>query len=377
VEAGSAWPVEAKCLMRVLDLHTLSATGVSMSLGLARLLAGGMALAAVGTATLAGEPSFFDRQAMVRPQYPERSQDNAPAYLGQKLFFDTRLSRTGRTACASCHHPTYAYAEPRRVSVSDDGILGRRNAPSLINAGFLSVLMWDGRFRTLEQQALSPFDRGEMGISAEEAVRRVSYDPEYVRLFHLAFDRPPTEGGVAQALAAYQRTLVSGENRIERFLRTRGPGLLSRLEHDGLYVFDSKAACSTCHRMDRPSAGPWQYGPMLFTDMRFHNLGVGYGLGRSTDTGRYGISGVAPDLGAFRTPSLRNVARTAPYMHDGSLTTLEEVVEFYDGGGRPNPYLSPRIRPLFLSGYEKAALVAFLRALTDPQFEYLEPAGLW
>ena len=112
--------------------------------------------------------------------------------------------------------------------------------------------------------------------------------------------------------------------------------------------------------------------PAPFTDMRFHNLGIGFTGGRFTDPGRYGVSGIESDLGAFRTPSLRNVARTAPYMHDGSLTTLEEVVEFYDAGGRPNPNLSPRIRPLFLTGYEKAALVAFLRALTDAEFEHME-----
>src|SRR5262245_28562862 len=237
--------------------------------------------------------------------------------------------------------------------------------------------MWDGRFRTLEQQALGPFRRGEMGIGVDEAVHRLNSDPEYVDLFRLSFDRHPTADGMARALADYQRTLVSGESRVERFLHTSEPGLLSPLEHDGLLVFDSRAACSTCHRIAGPMSGPWTSAPVLFTDMRFHNLGVGFRGGRFTDPGRYGVSGVESDLVAFRTPSLRNVARTAPYMHDESLSTLEEVVEFYDAGGRPNPNLSPRINPLFLTDYEKAALVAFLRALTDAEFEYVQPTGLW
>ena len=143
-----------------------------------------------------------------------------PAFLGQKLFFETRLSRTGTTACASCHHPAHAFTEPRRVSISDTGTRGRRNAPSLINASFLSTLMWDGRFRTLEQQALGPFRRGEMGIGVDEVVHRLNSDPDYVQLFRQSFDRHPTADGIARALAAYQRTLVSGESRIERFLRT-------------------------------------------------------------------------------------------------------------------------------------------------------------
>jgi cytochrome c peroxidase len=278
-----------------------------MSFSLVRLLAGGLALAAAGSTVLAQGPYFSERH------YPaERWENNTQVLLGQKLFFDTRLSRTGTTACASCHQPDYAFAEPRRVSVSDDGTRGRRNAPSLVNASFLSTLMWDGRFRTLEQQALSPFHRGEMGIGVDEAVHRLNSDPQYVHLFRLSFNRHPTADGMARALAAYQRTLVSKESRVERFLRASEPSLLSQLEHDGLLVFDRRAACSTCHRITPPGSDRWTSAPVLFTDMRFHNLGIGFRGGRFTDPGRYGLSGVEPDLGAFRTPSLRNVALTAP-----------------------------------------------------------------
>jgi cytochrome c peroxidase len=341
---------------------------------LAWLVASALTFVAVPDAR-ANEPFFFDHD-VERSGSHERSQRSALTHLGRRIFFDARLSGTGTTACASCHRPDYAFAEPRRVSVSDNGAPGRRNAPSLLDVGFQSVLMWDGRFRLLEQQALSPFRRGEMGISVEEAVRRMNADPVYLRLFGVSFDERPTAQGMARALAAYQRTLVSGESRVERYLRTRDPGLLSRLEHDGLYVFAERARCGACHRIEPPQGRPFAHAPPMFTDMRFHNLGIGFRGDRFIDVGRYAVSGVEVDVGAFRTPSLRNVARTAPYMHDGSLSTLEEVVEFYDVGGRPNPNLSPRINPLFLTEYEKAALVAFLRGLTDPQFEELRPVGL-
>jgi cytochrome c peroxidase len=340
---------------------------------LAKLVGGVLTLVTVVTASNANEPFFLERE---RYGWPERSVKSALTHLGRRIFFDTRLSGTGTTACASCHRPDYAFAEPRRVSISDNGARGRRNAPSLLNVGFQSTLMWDGRFRTLEQQALSPFRRGEMGISVEEAVRRMNLDPVYLRLFHLVFHQRPTADGAASALAAFQRTLFSDESRVERYVRTRDPGLLSQLEHDGLYVFTERGRCNSCHRIEPLQGRAFGSAPPLFTDMRFHSLGIGFRGDRFLDVGRYGVSGAEFDVGAFRTPSLRNVARTAPYMHDGSLSTLEEVVEFYDAGGRPNPTLSPRITPLFLTGYEKVALVAFLRGLTDPQYEEVRPVGL-
>jgi cytochrome c peroxidase len=140
-------------------------------------IVGGFILAAAATAALAQEANFPGQWASLQRHHPDPL-----AVLGQRLFFDGRLSRSGTTACASCHHPDYAFAEPRRVSISDSGSRGQRNAPSLINVGFLPILMWDGRFRTLEQQALGPFDRGEMGISVEEAVHRLNADPDYVQL---------------------------------------------------------------------------------------------------------------------------------------------------------------------------------------------------
>lgn len=287
--------------------------------------------------------------------------------LGQKLFYDRRLSRTGMTACATCHDPNYAFAQPARVSRSDNGQLGVRNAPSLINAGFLPVLMWDGRFRTLEQQATSPFLRGEMGIDVREAERRLNFDAEYLHLFQAALNSQPSASGMAIALAAYQRTLISEANRFDRFISNDRATYFTDLELNGFRLFENKAGCNICHQFQ--PLGNNRAGIRLFTDFGFHNLGIGYMAGRFADTGRYRTTGDESDLGAFRTPSLRNVAVTAPYMHDGSLATLEEVIDFYDAGGRPNPNLSPLIRPLFLSPYEKAALAAFLRTLTDQPYD--------
>ena len=335
----------------------------------------GLALLVVASVALAQSPYPINRQlGLMEPGRPIDQPVTSPLVtLGQRLFFDARLSRTGRTACATCHDPAYAFAQPRRVSLSDSGQLGRRNVPSLLNADFLPALMWDGRFRTLEEQAFSPFNRGEMGISVDEAVRRLNSDPEYLRLFGSALGAPPTAIGMARALAVYQRTLISGENRFDRAFLYKDV-ILTPLEQDGLRLFETKAACAICHDA-RPRVSRLGVKMPLFTDFRFHNLGIGYRSNQFTDVGRYRVSRLQTDVGAFRTPSLRNVALTAPYMHDGSLTTLEEVIDFYDVGGRPNPNLSPLIRPLFLNGYEKMALVAFLHSLTGRRYKAPAPQG--
>ena len=336
-----------------------------------RHVVGGLAAAAFASAAIAQEPALFAPQFISSERNRAMSfrLDDRLAFLGQKLFFDARLSGTGTTACASCHDPGYAFAEPRRVSISDGGQQGRRNAPSLLDVGFLPTLMWDGRFRTLEHQALSPFQRGEMGIGVDQAVKRVSSDPQYVHLFRAALGRQPTADGMARALAAFQRTLFSPASRVDRFLMNNEAAILTPLEQHGFYVFNHRAACSNCHQLFPIRPDGRESSRPLLTDFRFRNLGVGYRFGGFADIGRYGLSHLIAEWGAFRTPSLRNSARTPPYMHDGSLATLEDVVEFYSAGGQPNPNLSPLIRPLFLDGYEKAALVAFLRALSDPDCE--------
>jgi cytochrome c peroxidase len=191
-----------------------------------------------------------------------------------------------------------------------------------------------------------------------------------VHLFRVALNSRPSANGMAIVLAAYQRTLISGESRFDRLMRNSEASTFTALELDGFLLFERKAGCSNCH-LTRAPDNHLASGLRLFTDLSFHNLGIGFAAGRFADPGRYRVTGVQGDLGAFRTPSLRNVAVTAPYMHDGSLATLEDVIDFYDAGGRSNPFLSPFIRPLYLDDYEKAALVAFLRTLTDQQFEHL------
>jgi cytochrome c peroxidase len=209
-----------------------------------------------------------------------------------------------------------------------------------------------------------------MGIGVEQAVQRVSSDPQYVHLFRAALGYQPTADGMARALASFQRTLVSPPSRVDRFLVNNETAILTPREQHGFMIFTHRAGCSNCHQHFPLRADRRVHTRPLWMDFRFHNLGVGFSSDGFADTGRYGHSLIKAEWGAFRTPSLRNSARTPPYMHDGSLATLEDVVEFYSAGGRPNPNLSPLIRPLLLHGYEKAALVAFLRALTDQDCEY-------
>ena len=293
---------------------------------------------------------------------PGWSQGGGIIVLGKNLFFDRGLSASGKTACASCHNPNFAYSDPRRVSISDNGRLGRRNAPSLLNVGYVPRLMWDGKFHSLEEQAFGPFQSGEMGWGIEQATRRISSNPHYIQQFQSFFGGGPAPDGIARALAEYQRTLRTGTSRVDRFLQVGDGSALSSIERDGYAIFERRAGCARCHQSYPLGPGS---SPPLFTDFRFHNVGVGYRSGGVPDAGRFELSGAKPELGAYRTPSLRTSVKAPPYMHDGSIATLEEVVEFYSAGAQPNPNISPLIRPLNLDGYEKAALVAFLRALGE------------
>jgi cytochrome c peroxidase len=258
--------------------------------------------------------------------------------LGYSLFRDTRLSVDGSMSCASCHRPDRAFSDDHAVAIGVHGRRGRRNAPALLNRAWGISFFWDGRTTSLEEQVLHPIDDpNELGSSSTEAARRVGL----------------SRAELAAALASYVRSVRSGYSPVDRFEAGQGGVLSAQAEH-GLRVFTRRARCTQCHL--RP----------LFTDELFHNTGVAWDaeLGRIRDDGRYGVTGLERDRGAFKTPTLREVARTAPYMHDGSLATLEDVVEFYDAGGRPNPNLDPGLEPLNLTAEEKAALVAFLRSLS-------------
>lgn len=273
--------------------------------------------------------------------------------LGRRLFFDTRLSRDGRLACASCHQPQHAFADQRPVAIGVGGRAGRRNAPSLLNRAYSRVLFWDGRMTSLEEQALAPLtSAAELGSTVEGIVTRLAADPSYVASFQRAFgDGPITGGRVAQALASFERTLLSGDSPVDRYETGGRPDALTPAAARGRDLFRGKARCQVCH------------DGALFTDGRFHNTGVSWGRTPS-DFGRFEVTGLDADRGAFRTPSLRDVARTAPYMHDGSFPTLSDVVAFYTRGGNRNPYLDGLLKPLALTPREQRELVAFLEALT-------------
>jgi cytochrome c peroxidase len=271
--------------------------------------------------------------------------------LGGRLFFDQRLSRDGRTSCASCHEPARRFTDGRTVARGVFGRQGRRNTPTILNRAYGQLVFWDGRAATLEDQVRAAVtgDR-DLGLSMEEAVARVSADGGYQREFRTAFGAPATADGLAKALATFVRSRLSGNSAFDRFL-TGDAKALGAEERRGLELFSGRARCARCH------AGP------LLSDERLHNTGVAWRDGRFLDQGRAGVTGRDGDRGAFKTPTLREIARTAPYMHDGSLARLGDVIEFYDRGGRANENLDPEIRPLRLTTGEKRALLAFLRSL--------------
>jgi cytochrome c peroxidase len=261
--------------------------------------------------------------------------------LGRSLFADTRLSRDGTIACTSCHDPLRAFTKPDAVSPGVEGRLGRRNAPTVLNRAWGRSFFWDGRAATLEEQVLKPIeDPNEMDLPVVEAAKRVDLSVE----------------DLSQALATYVRSLMSGDSPYDRFLAGERT-VLTADQRVGLRVFQGRGMCLSCHE-----------GPNL-TDEELHNTGVAWVTsaegasepGRFNDQGGAAITGRPGDLGAFKTPTLREVGRTAPYMHDGSLKTLEEVVDFYDRGGRSNPNLDPKMERLDLPDEDKRALVEFLR----------------
>ncbi len=276
----------------------------------------------------------------------------AKAALGRRLFFDPILSADRAIRCATCHDPARAFADGRPRAVGVFGREGPRGAPSLLNAGYARRLFWDGRASSLDAQVLQPIvNPTEMGMSLDSVVARLRGSGEYRAAFAAAFPDGVTATNLGRALASYVRTLLSGGAPVDRFY-DGDPAALGEDALRGFRLFVGKAGCNVCHL------------GALFSDDGFHNTGVGWG---GADTGRHGVTGREEDRGRFNTPSLRNVALTAPYMHDGSLATLDDVVAFYDRGGNPNPNLAREVRPLGLTTRERADLAAFLRALTGSQ----------
>jgi cytochrome c peroxidase len=268
--------------------------------------------------------------------------------LGERLFAEERLSADGRTSCATCHQPQRAFTDGRRVSRGVFGREGRRNVPSILNRGYGTSFFWDGRATTIEDQVRQAITgTRDLGLpTIAVAADRLSHDATYAASFDAAFAAPVSSDRLVQAIATFVRSARSGSSPVDRFL-AGDTAALSPAARRGYSVFTGAARCSRCH------AGP------LFTDEEFHNTGVGWGR----DAGRFEVTGLPQDRGRFKTPSLRDLALTAPYMHDGSVDTLEDVVAFYDRGGGANPNLDAAIRPLRLSPDQRTDLVSFLRAL--------------
>ena len=293
-------------------------------------------------------PLGLDRGLLAPPDNPVTPEKAA---LGRRLFDDPRLSVDQSRACSDCHQAERAFSDGKRLAVGVRDQQGTRNAPAILNRTYGRAFFWDGRAATLEEQVLLPIQHPqEMDADLPTVVERLRAETTYRRQFEDVFGHMPDVRSLSHALATYVRTIFSGASRYDRY-EAGELTALNPLEQRGLRLFRGRARCTACHSGSN------------FTDEDFHNTGVFWGR-HPYDAGRVVVTGVSEDTGKFKTPTLREIARTAPYMHDGSIATLEEVVDFYTDGGRQNPFLDREVRPLRLTDDEKMALVAFLRSLT-------------
>ncbi len=366
------------------------------------VMIGVAALALCAAAAQQGEPPAKAPLGLPPIPIPEDNpQTPAKISLGEKLFNDKRFSRTGEVACANCHSPDKAFTDgPLSVSEGINKFKGTRNAPTVINAAYFEAQFWDGRSPSLEDQALHPFlNPVEMGLANHDPILEiVRTDPEYSAAFKRVFGKSGegiTMDEVTKAIASFERTLVAADSRFDRWYFAGEVNALNETEKRGFSLFVNEGRCVSCHLVEQTQA--------LFTDNRFHNIGVGINDiqeevpdlanafleadatlsevdvkvltdARTSELGRFAISRVFDDLGSFKTPTLRNISLTAPYMHDGSLATLREAVVHYNNGGVTkegdpvNDFLSGGIRPLNLTDQQIDDLVAFMETLTSSAF---------
>jgi cytochrome c peroxidase len=284
--------------------------------------------------------------------------------LGKQLFFDPRLSRDNTVSCASCHDPQKGWSNGEPFATGVRGQKGGRSAPTIINSAYHPLQFWDGRANHLEGQALGPIANPiEMDLTLKELIDRLNGIDGYKKQFSAAFSDGVTEDNIAKAIASFERTVLSGNAPYDQYKAGKTEAL-SDLAQQGRKVFFGKGNCSACH------AGP------NFSDASFHNIGVGMDA-EEPDVGRLAISKLGGDRGAFKTPTLREINRTAPYMHDGRLKTLEDVINFYDKGGTPNPQLDEELFPLKLTDDQKVALKTFLvEGLSSPDYPETAPPEL-
>lgn len=287
------------------------------------------------------------------------------AELGRILYFDKRLSSDGTVSCASCHAPDEGFAKNETLSPGIRGLLGTRNAPTVINTAYQTHQFWDGRADSLEEQCKGPISNTKEMTDATtpedayKACQECIYKIEgYKKLFKEAYGRDECSiQDICQAIATFERTIVSGNSAFDKYM-AGDKTALTQQQILGMKVF-KKANCDSCHK------------GFNFTDGRFMNIGIGMDKA-NPDLGRYEITKNLLDKGAFKTPTLRDVSKNYPYMHDGSLKSLEDVVDYYDRGGIPNKNLSPLIRPLHLTQEEKTALVSFMKALDGEGWETIK-----
>lgn len=290
------------------------------------------------------------------PEIPEDNQlSKERVALGKQLFFDPILSRDSSISCSSCHLQEHAFADPRQLSVGIEGRLGLRNSPSLANIAYRESFFYDGGVPTLELQVAAPIeDHNEMDFNLVDLVARLKAHPTYPAEFKAAYGTDPSAYSLSRAVASFERTLLSGNSAYDQ-LKNGNTNALNASAKRGMQLFFSeRTACGSCH------------SGVNFTNEEFINIGLYNDF--SADPGRRRVTTLQDDIGKFKVPSLRNVAVTAPYMHDGSMATLEDVVDFFNGGGQAHPNKSPMIQALGLSDQEKADIVAFLKSLTDYDF---------
>lgn len=284
--------------------------------------------------------------------------------LGKQLYFDPRLSRDGTVSCASCHDPNKGWSNGEAFATGVDGQVGGRSAPTIVNSAYSYFQFWDGRAQQLEGQALGPIENPiEMDMKLPSLVERLNAIEGYRQQFEEVFGEQVTADGIAKAIASFERTVLSGDAPYDRF-KAGDSGALSAAAQRGMKLFFNRAKCSSCHSGSN------------FSDAAFHNVGVGM-ENEEPDLGRYAVTQLEGDKGSFKTPTLREIARTAPYMHDGSEKTLRDVVEYYNKGGVKNPQLDEEIFPLELSEEEIDDLVTFLKeGLSSTSYPIVHPPEL-
>ncbi len=280
--------------------------------------------------------------------------------LGKILFFDTRLSSSGKISCASCHQPELSWTDGKERSIGHEGAVTKRNSPTIQNSWFYEKLFWDGRAKDLADQAFAPINsETEMHTEMPDLVRRMRVNKEYPGLFKKAFgDEDINPDRLAEAIAIFEKTIVSRKSRFDEFL-SGDKNVLSDSEIRGLHLFRTKARCMNCH-----------HGP-LFSDNQFHNNGFYPGTNAQKDKGLYSVTHKDEDMGKFKTPSLRDVMKTGPWMHDGSLKNIRDIITIYTQGSA-----SPRdglIKQTSLRPKETEDLIAFLQAISSPPLEFTKP----